>query len=160
MLKEHTCQHKTRQARDAEPTEEAIAPEATRTGDTCGQRLDALGDHAINCSRGGGYYRLHGGMERWLEAVAKECKLEAQLESVVPELLQGEPGSDEAVEARLDVVIFSPGPEPHEYYVDVAHVHPWSTRAQTSMRTWEVRQRYASKSGSGGAMGEAWVESQ
>jgi hypothetical protein len=52
-------------------------------------------------------------------------------EEVVPELLQGEPGSPDAVEARLDLHIWTPGPGPSEWWVDVTHHHAWAVRYRT-----------------------------
>ena len=52
-------------------------------------------------------------------------------EEFVPELLQGEPGSPDAVEARLDLHIWTPGPGPAEWWVDVTHHHAWAVRYRT-----------------------------
>ena len=46
----------------------------------------------------------------------------------MPELLQGQPGSPDAVEARLDLHIWTPGPGPAEWWVDVTHHHAWGVR--------------------------------
>ena len=51
--------------------------------------------------------------------------VEAETEVVCPELLQGEPGSEGAVDAQLDLHLGAGGPVPFEAWVDVTHTHPW-----------------------------------
>ena len=46
----------------------------------------------------------------------------------VPELISGEPGSDNAVEARLDLHLWSHPPLPADWYVHVTHHHGWAKR--------------------------------
>jgi hypothetical protein len=46
----------------------------------------------------------------------------------VPELIHGQPGSPEAVEAVLDVHVWSAAPMPCEMWVDVSCRHPWASR--------------------------------
>jgi hypothetical protein len=59
--------------------------------------------------------------------MAKEAGCEVAAEEVVPELLNGTPGSPEAVEARLDLHIWSPQPDA-QWFVDVTHHHSWASR--------------------------------
>ena len=92
----------------------------------CGRCLDSLGDHAVCCPLGGGFYRVHGSIARCCAGIAKECKAEAYLEEVCPQLIKGAPGTAEAEEARLDVHIWAAGPSPAEWWVDVTHHHPWA----------------------------------
>ena len=101
----------------------------------CGQCLDALGDHAVLCGRGGGKYRAHTAVCRCLGRFAREAGIERTFEEVCPQLLKGEPGSDHAVEARLDVHMWSGGQQwLMEEWVDATVGHPWrkSGRAQAS----------------------------
>ena len=42
--------------------------------------------------------------------------------------MQGEPGTDEAVEARLDLHIWAHPPHPAEWWVEVTHHHAWASR--------------------------------
>ena len=94
----------------------------------CGQLLDPFLDHALCCSKGGGFYRVHGAIARAVTSIAQEAGCEVSAEEVVPELLQGQPGSPDAVEARLDLHIWTPGPGPAEWWVDVTHHHAWGVR--------------------------------
>ena len=94
----------------------------------CGQFLDSFLDHALCCAKGGGYYRIHGAVARAVTSIAHEAGCEVSTEEVVPELLQGQPGSPEAVEARLDLHTWSPGPGPTQWFVDVTHHHAWAVR--------------------------------
>lgn len=94
----------------------------------CGCILDQFGDHVTICSRGGGTYRIHGGIVKLLAGFARSVGAWTEEELIVPELLQGVPGSDTAVEARLDLHIWAPAPWPMELWVDVTHRHPWAAR--------------------------------
>ena len=94
----------------------------------CGQLLDPFMDHALCCSKGGGFYRVHGSIARAVSSIAREAGCEVSAEETVPELLQGEPGTPEAVEARLDLHLWSAGPNPAEWWVDVTHHHVWGVR--------------------------------
>ena len=85
-------------------------------------------DHALCCSKGGGFYRVHGSIARAVSSIAREAGCEVSAEETVPELLQGEPGTPEAVEARLDLHLWSAGPNLAEWWVDVTHQHVWGVR--------------------------------
>ena len=98
----------------------------------CGCNLDIYGDHIAICSRGGGTYRIHGGIGKLVAGFARDAGAWTEEEVVVPELLQGEPGGEDAVEARLDLHIWAPAPWPMEFWVDVTHRHPWATRYRTA----------------------------
>ena len=73
---------------------------------------------------------MHGSIVKSLTAMAREADCEVSAEEVVPELLQGAPGSDGVVEARLDLHVWSAGPHPAEWWVDVTHHHAWAARAR------------------------------
>lgn len=94
----------------------------------CGQFLDPLMDHALCCRKGGGFYRVHGSICRALTSIAREAGCEVGMEEVVPELISGTPGSEEPVEARLDLHVWAHPPYPAEWYVDVTHHHAWAVR--------------------------------
>ena len=92
----------------------------------CGRELDAHGDHAVLCGQGRGRYRSHTAICKWLGRFAKEAGVEYSFEEVCPELLQGEPGSDEAVEARLDLRLWSASQEwLCQLWLDATVTHPW-----------------------------------
>ncbi len=97
----------------------------------CGQCLDPYLDHALCCRKGGGFYRVHGSVARALTSVAREADCEVNAEEVVPELISGEPGTDDAVEARLDLHVWAHPPHPAEWWVDVTHHHAWAVRYRT-----------------------------
>lgn len=98
----------------------------------CGCCLDVYGDHVAICSRGGGPYRVHNSIARLLASFARECGARAELEITVPELLSGTPGSEDAVEARLDLHVWAAAPWPMELWVDVTHRHAWASRYQAA----------------------------
>ena len=77
------------------------------------------------------FLQSHGAVARACTSIAHEAGCEVSKEKVVPELLQGEPGSPDAVEARLDLHIWTPGPGPAEWWVDVTHHHAWAVRYRT-----------------------------
>ena len=52
------------------------------------------------------------------------------LEVVVPSLMQGEPGTEGAREAKLDVHVWVAPPQPCDVYLDVTVRHPWSMRCR------------------------------
>ena len=56
--------------------------------------------------------------------------MEVELEAFCPELTQGVPGSDNCLEARLDVHWWGPGDALYEEWVDVTVAHPWKLDAQ------------------------------
>ncbi len=97
-----------------------------------GQFLDPYLVHALCCRKGGGFYRVHGSLARSLTSIAREADCEAHAEEVVPELLRDEPGTNEAVEARLDLHIWAhppcPAECPAEWWVDVTHHDAWAVR--------------------------------
>ena len=101
----------------------------------CGRHLDVFGDHAVTCRKGGGFYRAHGSVARTLAAWARESDAEVYAEVVVPELLAGTPGADDAVEARLDLHIWGPSPHPCEWFVDTTVVHPWAVRCREAWQS-------------------------
>ena len=106
-------------------TEDATGP--------CGKTVDQFGDHTILCGRGPGRYRVHNAIARHVGRIAREAGVEAEAEVVCPELLKGEPGTEQAVEARLDLHLWAGGPLPYEAWVDVTHTHPW--RRQMRQKT-------------------------
>lgn len=85
-------------------------------------------DHAFCCKKGGGFYRVHGSECRALGAICKEAGCEVNSEEVIPELLKGEPGAEDAIEARLDLHVWAPHPHPAEWFVDITHHHVWAER--------------------------------
>ena len=97
----------------------------------CGQSLDPYLDHALCCRKGGGFYRVHGSIARAVTSISHEADCEVNAEETVPELLSGEPGTDDAVEARLDLHVWAPPPHPAEWWVDVTHHHAWAVRYRT-----------------------------
>ena len=102
-----------------------------RSSNVCGQFLDPFMDHALCCQKGGGFYRVHGSLCRALANIGREAGCEVTSEEIVPELLSGEPGSDEAVEARLDLHVWAHPPFPAEWFVDVTHHHAWAVRQRS-----------------------------
>ena len=99
-------------------------------GPCCGQARDRWGDHAVLCGKGPGRYRVHGALCRCLCRFAGQSRVEAEAEVVCPQLLKGQPGAKDAVEARLDVYIWSSGPELLEEWVDVTATHPRKATAR------------------------------
>ena len=71
---------------------------------------------------------MHGSVVKALQAMCRECGCQTTLEEVVPELIQGEPGTDEAVEARLDLHVWSCTPFPAEWWVDATVSHRLSPK--------------------------------
>jgi hypothetical protein len=94
----------------------------------CGRKLDEYGDHTLICNCGGGRYRRHGGITKLLTSFAKEAGCRAEEEVTVPELLCGEPGTENAVEARLDIHVWATSPWPLELWIDATFRHPWAQR--------------------------------
>ena len=90
----------------------------------CGKPRDPLGDHALLCGKGPGRYRSHNAVTKCLARQSKQAGLEAVLEEVCPELLQGEAGTDSAVEARLDIHVWGSGMTVREDWIDVTITHP------------------------------------
>ena len=90
-----------------------------------GRNLDDFGDHAILCGKSASRYRFHRAVARAIVSFCRETGLDAAEEVVVPELLQGEPGTDNAVEAKLDIHIWGVHPTPLEEWADVRANHPW-----------------------------------
>jgi len=108
------CKH--RAAKDAEST-------------FCGRRRDRLGYHAMLCGKGAGRYRVHGALCRRLARIARSCGVEAETEAVCPELLRGRVGAADSTEARLDVRLWSAGPDPLDEWIDVTVTHPFPRQA-------------------------------
>ncbi len=75
----------------------------------CGQFLDEFGDHAALCGKGRGRYRRHNAVAHCLSRIAREAGIETGSEEVCPALLKGTPSAEDAVEARLDVHLWSGG---------------------------------------------------
>ena len=100
--------------------------------DACGITLDKHGDHIVSCKKGGGVQRVHGAIGRVIGSAARECGAEVSFERTVPELLQGEPGTDDTVEAILDVHIWCAFPYPMEEWVDVTCRHPFAKRYRSA----------------------------
>ena len=48
------------------------------------------------------------------------------MEETCPQLLKGEPGNFEAIEARLDVHVWAAGEQLYEEWIDVTVSHPWA----------------------------------
>ena len=63
--------------------------------------------------------------------MGREAGCEVSAEEVVPELIQGTAGSDEAVEARLDLHVWSHPPYPCQWFVDATHHHAWGVKYRT-----------------------------
>ena len=101
---------------------------AAKSQKQCPAFVDPLLDHAALCKSGKGVYRLHNTLAHKLREFAKEAGCEAQCEVVVPSLLKGQSGTEDAVEARLDIHIWAGGSWPLEQYVDVTTRHPWAQR--------------------------------
>ena len=96
--------------------------------DACGICLDLQGDHIVSCKKGGGAQRVHGAVGRVLGSAARDAGAECNFEVTVPELLKGTAGAEDAVEAILDVHIWSVRPCPLEVWVDVTCRHPHAAR--------------------------------
>ena len=96
--------------------------------DRCGCGLDAFGDHALLCHKGRGRYRVHGALCKCLTRFAKQSCVEAETEVCCPQLLQGEPGSSDCVEARMDVHLWAYGDQLYEEWVDVTVTNPFAKR--------------------------------
>ena len=94
----------------------------------CGQCLDPFLDHALCCPKGN-FYLAHTAAARCMTAIGRKAGCHVATEEVVPQLLQGEAGSGNAVEARLDVHVWDPGPNPAEWFVDVT-IHKGGTLPQ------------------------------
>ena len=105
-----------------------VLPPATEECTAFGHILDHFLDHALCCPKGGGFYRVHGSLAKSLISIVREADCEVSVEEVAPELLQGVPGTAEAVEARMDLHIWAAGPHPAEWWVDVTHHHVWASR--------------------------------
>ena len=103
--------------------------------DTCGILLDIHGDHAVTCKKGGGAQRVHGAVAHVIGGAARECGAEVAYEWTVPELLQGDPGSENAVLAILDVHLWFAYPVPLEIWVDVTCRHPYAKPYRNSAAT-------------------------
>ena len=71
---------------------------------------------------------MHGGITKLLASFAKEASAKVEEEVVVHELLKGDPGSEVAIEARLDLHIWASAPWPFELWVDATHRHVWAKR--------------------------------
>ena len=92
----------------------------------CGRELDTHGDHAVLCGRGRGRYRSHTAVCKCLGRFAREANVEYSFEEVCPALLRGAAGSDEAVEARLDLHLWSSSQQwLWEAWLDATVTHPW-----------------------------------
>ena len=109
VMREGSCQQKAKAATDSE---------------RCGRACDRLGDHALLCGKGGGRYRVHGAVGKCYGRFGTEAGAEVDYEEVCPQLIKGEPGSDAAEEARMDVHIWSHGTELMEEWIDVTASHP------------------------------------
>ena len=91
----------------------------------CQRACDEFGDHAILCCKGPGRYRSHNAMTKCLAKQANQAGLEAELEEVFcPELLQGGAGTQDAVEARMDIHLWGSGMTIQEEWIDVIVTHP------------------------------------
>ena len=97
---------------------------ADEESNVCGKRCNRHGDHAILCARGCGRYRAHNAICRAIRGFAKSAGTEAEAEVTCPEVAHGEPGTQECVEARLDVHLWASGQEMFEEWVDVTVTHP------------------------------------
>ena len=67
---------------------------------------------------------VHGALCRGLCRCAAEAGLEAESEEVCPELVQGKLGSEDCIEARLDVHLWGQGDGVLEEWIDVTATHP------------------------------------
>jgi hypothetical protein len=69
---------------------------------------------------------------RCLGRFAREAGIERTFEEVCPQLLSGEPGNENAVEAQLDVHMWSGGQQwLMEEWVDATVGHPWRKTGRT-----------------------------
>ena len=89
----------------------------------------------MTCKKGGGAQRVHGAVGRVLGNAAREAGAECNFEVTVPELLQGAAGSADAVEAILDVHIWSVYPCPVQAWVDATCRHPHAQRYRSRAAT-------------------------
>ena len=71
-------------------------------------------------------------MARTLCKCAGQSHVEFEQEQVCPQLLQGVPEEKDAVEARLDVHLWSHGDELYEAWVDVTATHPWKQQSRSA----------------------------
>ena len=94
----------------------------------CGKMCDRLGDHAVLCGKGGGRYRNHTALETTLGVQAKQAGMEVEQEEVCEELLQGTPGDADAIEARMDLHLWSHCAELKEEWVDVTVTNPYRSK--------------------------------
>ena len=99
--------------------------------DWYGKPRDALGDHALLCGKGCGRYRVHNALCSCIVRFARQSGVEVERAEVCPELVQGEPGTDDCREARLDVHLWSAVGVLYEEWLDITVTHPWR---QTSRR--------------------------
>ena len=85
------------------PAEREGAGEGLDAGKMCGRSLDDFGGHAIIRGKSAIRFIFHRAVARSCVSFCREAGLDAAEEVVVPELLHGEPGTDSAVEAKLDI---------------------------------------------------------
>ena len=97
-----------------------------------GRFCDSFGDHCIMCGKGANKYRVHKAVQRRVDVMMQEAGMETEMECVFPELLQGEPGSPEAVEARADNHGWASHVPCTELWTDVAVVRPWKITARNT----------------------------
>ena len=74
---------------------------------------------------------MHGAITKLSACFAKEASAKVVEEVVVQELLQGDPGSECAIEARLDLHIWASALWPFELWVDATHRHVWAKRLRS-----------------------------
>ena len=71
---------------------------------------------------------MHDAQAKVIMSVARDSGCEADWRAIVPELMEGEPGSPEAREAEADVSIWAAAPWPIREHIDVIVGHPWAER--------------------------------
>ena len=91
----------------------------------CCKQCDKWGDHAVLRGKDRGHYRAHNSLCHCICRFARQSGVEAEVEETCPELAQGTPGTDEFLEARLDIHLWGSGDGLYEEWVDVTVTHPW-----------------------------------
>ena len=94
----------------------------------CSRVIDPLVHHALTCRRAKGKYRAHGAVLACVAQFAREARLEAANEVVVPALAKGAPGTAEFREARLDLELWGRSAGLCAALVDATVCHPPAAR--------------------------------
>lgn len=98
----------------------------------CGCAITDDADHAVTCKRGRGIQRMHDVVAALTCQACRDAGLEARREIVVPAWARWKApaggGPEVCVEARMDVVTWSPGAVVRDLYVDGTVRHAVSNR--------------------------------